>query len=226
MPVSAATSVVRGGAVLQTGGVIDPSASTSASRSRAGGRHARALVALGSNEGDRLALLQSAAAQIRGGALPVSWLASASAIYETHPVGPTTKVFLNAAIELRTAAEPVELLDALLEIERAHGRIRGEKFADRTLDLDLLMVLMPTETGFEPLQMSTTRLVLPHPRMLERDFVLAPLADLLRDEPLLDGPSAKARLAALRRDHRSVISRLDTPLLPPLHPEPFEGDWD
>ncbi len=207
----------------------DPSASTSGSnRSRAGGRHARAIIALGSNQGDRLATLQSAATRIRGGALPLSWLAKSSAIYETRPVGPTTLDFLNAALELRTAAEPTELLDALMQLEHDHGRVRvgPGAVADRTLDLDLLMYLLPTDDGYVSMELATSRLRLPHPRMLERDFVLAPLVDVLGDEPLLAGKTAQEHLDALRRDRRSLISKREEPLVPPLVAEPFDGDWD
>lgn len=158
----------------------------------------------------------------------MSWLAKSSAIYETCPVGPTTQDFLNAAIELRTAADPVELLDALLELEHEHGRVRvgPGAIADRTLDLDLLMYLSPTDRGFESVTLATSRLRLPHPRMLERDFVLAPLVDVLGDEPVLAGKTAQAHLDVLRRNRRSLIARRDEPLVPPLVAEPFDGDWD
>ena len=95
-----------------------------------------------------------------------------SSLYETEPVGYLEQpAFLNAVVALDTEMAPVDLLRALLGIERDLGRTRSFPDAPRTLDLDLLMV------GDATLQ--TAELTLPHPRLHQRPFVLVPLAELV-----------------------------------------------
>jgi 2-amino-4-hydroxy-6-hydroxymethyldihydropteridine diphosphokinase len=81
--------------------------------------------------------------------------------------------FLNQVLELETELSPLELLKSLLEIEQEMGRIRGEKFGPRTIDLDILFY------GSQIIQ--TAALEIPHPRIAERRFVLEPLAELIGD---------------------------------------------
>jgi 2-amino-4-hydroxy-6-hydroxymethyldihydropteridine diphosphokinase len=131
-----------------------------------------ACVALGSNLGDRLDTLQRAAAAI---AARVGVIEAQSAVYETPPMYITDQPpFLNAALRVRTALTPRTLLEALLSIERDLGRDRegahGQRFGPRPIDLDLLLVEGEVDT--------TPSLQLPHPRMVERRFVLAPLAEV------------------------------------------------
>src|SRR3712207_6456463 len=97
-----------------------------------------AYIALGSNVGDREAHL---AAGRRGlAALPRSLLPAVSSIEETAPLGPANqRPFLNQMAAVETDLEPVELLEALQEIERAAGRVRRERWGPRTLDLDIVM---------------------------------------------------------------------------------------
>jgi 2-amino-4-hydroxy-6-hydroxymethyldihydropteridine diphosphokinase len=123
-----------------------------------------AYVGLGSNLGEREALIRRAAELI--GAVRLSELR------ETEPWGYEHQPrFLNAAAEIETELPPRRLLDHLLDIERRLGRERvGPKWGPRTIDLDLL--LYGDETIDEP------GLVVPHPRLLERRFALEPLADL------------------------------------------------
>jgi 2-amino-4-hydroxy-6-hydroxymethyldihydropteridine diphosphokinase len=123
-----------------------------------------AYVGLGSNLGDRESLILRAAELI--GAIRLSQLR------ETEPWGYENQPrFLNAAAEIETELPPRRLLDHLLDIERRLGRERvGPRWGPRTIDLDLL--LYGGETIDEP------GLVVPHPRLLEREFVLEPLADL------------------------------------------------
>lgn len=129
-----------------------------------------AFIALGANLGDRIATLQSAVSRI--GALGT--IEAISSVYETDPVGYLDQPqFLNAVLQLSTALRPVELLDLLLEVEAELGRVRTFANAPRAIDLDLLLY------GDEV--MTTERLVLPHPRMLERGFVLVPLAEIAPD---------------------------------------------
>jgi len=135
----------------------------------------RAGVALGSNLGERLANLRNARKDIvalRGVLPPLS----ASAIYETEPVGCERDAakFLNAAIEFGYAGEAQDLMIALAAIERFLGRSASHaRNVSRTIDLDLLY--------FGELEIETVELQLPHPRLTEREFVLRPLADIRPD---------------------------------------------
>ena len=124
-----------------------------------------AYVGLGSNLGDRESLLRRAAELIGATRL--------SEIRETEPWGHVNQPrFLNAVAEIETTLTPRRLLDHLLDVEARLGRERvGPKWGPRTIDLDLL--LYGDETVDEP------GLVVPHPRLLEREFVLEPLADLV-----------------------------------------------
>lgn len=133
-----------------------------------------AFVALGSNQGDRRAYLQAGLDDLA--ALEGVEVQGASAVYETAPVGYTDQpFFLNAAASLRTTLDPESLLLGLQQIEARHLRQRQIHWGPRTLDLDLL--LHGSHTA------ATPALQLPHPRMLDRCFVLAPLCDLAPDLP-------------------------------------------
>lgn len=124
----------------------------------------RAFLGLGSNLGDRLAHLRRAVT-----ALPD--LVAVSPVYETEPVGgPPQGPYLNLVVELDTERSPRQLLALAHELEDGAGRVRGERFGPRTLDVDLLLV--------GDLSLDEADLVVPHPRMWQRRFVVAPLADL------------------------------------------------
>jgi 2-amino-4-hydroxy-6-hydroxymethyldihydropteridine diphosphokinase len=126
-----------------------------------------AFVALGANLGDRISTLQSAVDRLAG----LGRIEAISSVYETDPVGYLDQPrFLNAVLKLSTALPPEALLDRLLEIEAELGRVRTFANAPRAIDLDLLL--------YEGDIRATDRLVLPHPRMLERAFVLVPLAEI------------------------------------------------
>lgn len=130
-----------------------------------------AYIALGSNLGDRHAMIRSALTSLR--ATPGVEVIAVSRIIETAPVGgPGQGAYLNAAAELRTTLSPRDLLNTCLSIERAHGRDRAsaQHWGPRVLDIDLLLYggRIIDEPG----------LCVPHPRMLERRFVLAPLAEI------------------------------------------------
>jgi 2-amino-4-hydroxy-6-hydroxymethyldihydropteridine diphosphokinase len=127
----------------------------------------RAFLGLGSNLGDRQALLADAVA-----ALPD--VVAVSPLYETDPVGgPEQGAFLNLVVELSTPLSARELLAVCAEREAAAERVRVERWGPRTLDVDVLWV--DGEEVDEP------DLVVPHPRLWERRFVLAPLRDLAPD---------------------------------------------
>jgi len=133
--------------------------------------HATAYVALGSNIGDREAyLLQAIDALRRQAGIEVTAL---SAMYETEPVGYVDQAaFLNMVIELSTTLPPKQLLLAMQDIEGSLGRTRDVHWGPRTVDLDLLL--------YDDIQLTAPDLIIPHPRMQERAFVLIPLADVLQ----------------------------------------------
>jgi 2-amino-4-hydroxy-6-hydroxymethyldihydropteridine diphosphokinase len=159
-----------------------------------------AYLALGSNLGDRLATLQRAAdlLQAREGIEVVR----SSRVYETEPVGPPQPRYLNAVLEIRTELEPRDLLSACLAVEAALGRIRAERWGARTVDVDVLT--------YDERAVDEPGLVIPHPRMHERGFVLVPLGELDAD-PMLPGGRS---LAALRLAPESVMGV--RPFAPPL----------
>jgi 3-oxoacyl-[acyl-carrier protein] reductase len=129
-----------------------------------------AYIGLGSNLGDRQAHLDRAIQALQEHAdINVTQISS---IYETEPVGgpPDQPDYLNAVVEAETDLSPEELLDELQAIERALGRVRGERHGPRTLDLDLLL--------YGDLVQDQPELTLPHPRMHQRGFVLEPLAEI------------------------------------------------
>ncbi|MCD1261859.1 2-amino-4-hydroxy-6-hydroxymethyldihydropteridine diphosphokinase [Paenibacillus athensensis] len=130
-----------------------------------------AYVALGSNIGDREAYLRQAIdALSRRDGIEVAAL---SAMYETEPVGYVDQAaFLNMVIELSTSLPPEQLLLAMQGIESSLGRTRDVHWGPRTVDLDLLL--------YGDIQLTAPDLIIPHPRMQERAFVLIPLADVLQ----------------------------------------------
>jgi 2-amino-4-hydroxy-6-hydroxymethyldihydropteridine diphosphokinase len=133
-----------------------------------------AYIALGSNLGDRRAAMVSAIDMLNSN--PTVCVTRVSSMFETAPVGPLDQgPFLNAAIEVQTSLTPRDLLVRMFAIEAAHGRRRSteERWGPRTLDLDLLLYgdRIIDEPG----------LVVPHPRLHDRLFVLEPLAEIAPD---------------------------------------------
>jgi 2-amino-4-hydroxy-6-hydroxymethyldihydropteridine diphosphokinase len=130
-------------------------------------------IALGSNLGDRLGHLQAGAQLLE--AHQGIRTTGKSRIFETDPVGgPDNQgAYLNAVVRLESRFTARQLLDVLLEIELQRGRVRSERWGPRTLDLDLLI------HGLKVIHESG--LIVPHPRLHERAFVLEPLADLAPD---------------------------------------------
>jgi 2-amino-4-hydroxy-6-hydroxymethyldihydropteridine diphosphokinase len=125
----------------------------------------RAFLGLGSNMGDRLEHLRRALTQLPD-------VVAVSPVYETEPVGgPAGQApFLNLVVELDTERSPRELLEVARRLEGDAGRVRTVHHGPRTLDVDVLLV--------DDLVVDEPDLTVPHPRMWERRFVLAPLADL------------------------------------------------
>jgi 2-amino-4-hydroxy-6-hydroxymethyldihydropteridine diphosphokinase len=128
-----------------------------------------AVIAFGANLGDRQATMLAAARELAE-ADGVE-LTAISPVIETPALRPDgvdhdAPAYLNAVALVRTTLTPEALLDVLTRIEQAHGRVRAERWGDRTLDLDLV--------DFAGMVSTSDRLTLPHPRAFERDFVLTP----------------------------------------------------
>ena len=149
-----------------------------------------ALIGLGSNLGDRKAMLDGAVAALRGTSGVT--VRAVSSYHETEPVGgpPGQGPFLNAAAVVETDLDPIALLGRLQAIEARFGRVREVRWGPRTLDLDLLL--------YGDQVIATPTLQVPHPRMAERRFVLAPLAEIAPEavDPR-SGRTIGASLAAL-----------------------------
>src|SRR5215471_14473951 len=127
-----------------------------------------AYLGLGSNIGDREQNLREALAKL---AAPDLRVARLSSVYETEPVGfAAQRWFLNLVVEIETDLFPMQLLSRTAKIEQALGRARTVKNGPRTLDIDILL--------YGRAVVRSAKLEIPHPRMAERRFVLAPLADL------------------------------------------------
>jgi 2-amino-4-hydroxy-6-hydroxymethyldihydropteridine diphosphokinase len=131
----------------------------------------RAYIGLGANLGDSAAALRRVLAELQ--ATDGITAVTASPFYRSAPVDATGPDFVNAVAALDTRLPPLALLDALQALETSHGRQRPYKNAPRTLDLDLLT--------YGDTQQDHERLILPHPRMHLRAFVLLPLRDLAPD---------------------------------------------
>jgi 2-amino-4-hydroxy-6-hydroxymethyldihydropteridine diphosphokinase len=144
----------------------------------------RAFLALGSNLGDRWATLRTAADELPD-------VVARSSVYETEPVGGPggQGPFLNAVLQLDTGRSARSLLEEAQAAETRAARVRTERWGPRTLDVDVLWI--EGETLDEP------DLIVPHPRMWERGFVLIPLAELAPD--LVDDEAVKAFGAGVRR---------------------------
>src|SRR5438309_3518485 len=139
----------------------------------------RAFLGLGSNLGNRRRHLREAVAGLPD-------VVAVSSVYETEPVGGPEGQgpYLNLVVELDTDLTPRQLLEVAGRLEEAAGRVRAERWGARTLDVDVLLV--------GELVVDEPDLVIPHPRMWERRFVVAPLGEL---SPELVPPGSDARLA-------------------------------
>ena len=161
----------------------------------------RAGIALGSNLGDRLQNLRAgrdAVLRLPGVSAPLL----ASRIYETEPVGtgPDAGAFLNTVIEVEFTGQPHELLIGLQTIEAAMGRpSKRPRNAPRTLDLDILYV--------GNLVLANDEIVIPHPRLHIRRFVLQPLHDI-RPELLLPGQQSTVRELFAKLADRSAVAEV------------------
>jgi 2-amino-4-hydroxy-6-hydroxymethyldihydropteridine diphosphokinase len=147
------------------------------------------LLGLGSNVGERRANLQAAVEALSG--VGVEAIASSS-VYETDPVGEILdqRSFLNVCLLMRTAHEPLALLDAVKRIERELGRTSGaRRHSPRVIDVDILML--------GDLELEHERIVLPHEQLLRRRFVLVPAIELDLSLSTPDGQRLADALARL-----------------------------
>lgn len=136
-----------------------------------------AFIGLGSNMGDRYGYLMQAIRLIDHH--PKIKTVNASSIYETDPVGYEEQdLFLNMIIKVETDLNAEELLDTCLDIEKRLGRKRELRWGPRTIDLDILT--------FNQENIKTEKLIVPHPRMFERAFVIIPLLEMIQDMDTLD----------------------------------------
>ena len=160
----------------------------------------RGYLGLGSNEGDRLAALRAASEAVgRLGAEVVR----ASSVYETAPQGPVGEQgdFLNACLAIETALGPEQLLGACKQVERLLGRrAGGVDQGPRPIDVDVLML--------GEVELRSERLVLPHPQIRVRRFVLEPLLELDPALALPDGTALAPLLEGLREQRVTKLEPL------------------
>lgn len=161
----------------------------------------RAWIGLGANLGDPQAQLRSALARI--GETPQIRVMACSAFYRSAPLGPADQPdYVNAVAEVCSPLDPAALLDRLLAVERAAGRVRGgDRWGPRVLDLDLLHV--------EGVTMNLPSLRLPHPELQHRAFVLVPWAEIAADTEI-PGLGRVDALAAIC--DRRGLARIDADL--------------
>lgn len=160
---------------------------------------ARAFLSLGSNLGDRASTLEAALRDLE--ASGDVRILRRSSLYETAPVGKTDQPeFYNLVAEVETALDPAALLERCQAVERALGRVRTERWGPRTVDVDILLY------GAETVR--TARLIVPHPELLRRRFVLEPLLEIAPEAALPDGTPVAPHLA---RVAEQAVRRLVRP---------------
>ncbi|MCK4660630.1 MAG: 2-amino-4-hydroxy-6-hydroxymethyldihydropteridine diphosphokinase [Phycisphaerae bacterium] len=160
-----------------------------------------AYLALGANLGDRLHTMVAAADRIDQ--IPETRVVAYSNLYETKPVGgpPGQPAYLNAVVRIETRRRPHDLLGHCLRIEAELGRRRNVPNSPRTIDIDVLL--------YDDVVLETSTLIVPHPRLHLRGFVLCPLMDLA---PQLLHPALRATicelLARLPKSQRTDVRRI------------------
>ena len=164
----------------------------------------QAYIALGSNLDHPRSQLQRAVAALRD--IPHTQLLATSPVYQNPAVGPGIQPdYLNAVASLQTRLPAEQLLHELQAIENRQGRRRDTRWGARTIDLDLLL--------YGDTHIDTPLLQVPHPRMLERNFVLYPLFDMAPDLTLPDGSLLRTHLDSCPATGLSRQSPLQSPLI-------------
>jgi 2-amino-4-hydroxy-6-hydroxymethyldihydropteridine diphosphokinase len=148
---------------------------------------------LGGNLGDRESYLEKAAKMIHA---TLGQVGLRSSVYETEPWGFThEQTFLNQVLLVETTRSPEEVLEAILDIESRLDRVRnGEGYQARTIDIDLLF--------YDDLCLSKTNLIIPHPRMHERNFALIPMTEI---SPAFVHPVLKKTMIQLREECKDTL---------------------
>jgi 2-amino-4-hydroxy-6-hydroxymethyldihydropteridine diphosphokinase len=160
-----------------------------------------AYLGLGSNLGDRRQHLAEAVRRLHAG--PALQVVKISPVYESSPVGVTAQPdFLNLVVQVATTHSPHELLTECQRIEADLGRVRRERWGPRTIDIDLLL--------YGDARIDDESLAVPHPRMRERSFVLAPLAEIAPGLKM-DGKTVGELAAALGEAGLRKLGPLDWP---------------
>ena len=171
----------------------------------------RVAIGLGSNQGDRAANL--AAGRNSLAARGVIWRA-VSQVYETEPVLPDTSLpteqgaYLNQVAVGETELSPQALLEVCLGVEQQQGRVRTVRWGPRTLDLDVLL--------YDDRQIEEPGLIVPHPEMTRRAFVLIPLAEATPDWPVPGTGKTAAELAATAPGREGVRVWRSSAMKPPM----------
>lgn len=155
-------------------------------------------IGIGSNLDNPLQHVQQAIAELQQ--LPQSNYIATSALYRTAPMGPADQPdYINAVSAIQTTLTPIQLLDSLQAIEHHHGRIRqGSRWGPRTLDLDVLLYGEKT--------INDSRLIVPHPGLHQRSFVLYPLQDI---DPDLVIPGQGPLTSLIEQCPYSALERVD-----------------
>jgi len=157
---------------------------------------------LGSNLGDRLANL-SAAIDLLASA-PGVCVTEVSSLYVTSPVGMTDQPdFYNAVVSIKSSLAPHDILSLCMEIETSLGRERIIHWGPRTLDIDILLI--------DRIEVQTDTLTVPHPRLMERAFVLVPLAQIAPDIVLPDGNTVEQTVKSITGQRVDLL---------------WESDWE
>lgn len=155
-----------------------------------------AYIGIGSNLGNPAEHVRFAISQLMQ--LPSSRLAAASSLYKTAPVDADGDDYVNAVVCLLTALSPDNLLDRFHKLENVSGRKRTYRNAPRTLDLDLLL--------YDDKQINTPALILPHPRMTQRAFVLVPLLEIAPDVTIPGKGAAHDYLEPIRHQPITLLT--------------------
>jgi 2-amino-4-hydroxy-6-hydroxymethyldihydropteridine diphosphokinase len=157
----------------------------------------RYFLSLGSNKNDREKNIKSAVDRLRSAGISIL---SASSLYETEPVGIPTEIwFYNQVFEVETRMAPEDLLRLIKHIEEQLGRDRTKHLESRSIDIDILLAGEQT--------VNTQNLQIPHPRIVERNFVLVPLAEIASD---VRHPILKEKIEVLQKKSkdRSIVKKI------------------
>jgi 2-amino-4-hydroxy-6-hydroxymethyldihydropteridine diphosphokinase len=169
--------------------------------------HINCVIALGSNLQNPMQQVQQALVHMA--ALPNTSILKVSRWYQSEAIGPGQQAdYINGACQISTLLKPLDLLQQLQTIENTQQRVRSVRWGARTLDLDILL--------YGEQIIDEADLVVPHPRMLERNFVLYPLYDLNPDLVLPNGLSLRHCKEKLNSEGLRLVDDSSSPTMPPM----------